>query len=764
MATTILGIRHHGVGSAKQVLARLTMLKPDLIIVEGPPEIAEALKYVGHPDLIPPVSIMVYDTSNPKLSSFYPFTNFSPEWVAAKYANKNGIPIRTIDMPAAISFNQKNIVEEQAKENTENQIEVENKKEEIQLTEIELQDLFEKYAPQDPLLQLAEISGYNNTEAWWDYYFERINIDTDAASHFEAIQLGMETLRNADEKENVENEQREAYMRTQIRQAQNEMYQNIVVICGAWHQPVLLHLDKYEKQDAKTLKAIPKSKLKIAASWIPWTNERLSMFSGYGAGITSAGWYEHLWEAKQDYDINWLIKVARTFRKKQIDISSAHIIETVRLAKTIAALRNKSTVTLAELNEATLAVMCMGDGILLQLIQKALIVHPKMGKVPADIPKLPIQENFEAIVKSLRLTTQPYDKQFDFDLRKENDLQKSIFLHRLLLLQITWGKKVGNKNKGTFKETWVLCWQPEVIVQLIDKAYLGNTIEIAATAYINEQATNNNSIAQLAQLIAEIIPAELYQSLDTLLAKIQDLTTIAVDVQDLMLAIAPLIEVARYGNVRKTDASVITYIIENLIVKINIGLPNACYGLNEDQSEKMFALINNVNENIKLFDNETLLADWITMLQKLHQKANVHPLIIGCVSRLLLDANIFNDTQAENMMSYFLSITQPAADVAYWLQGFLKNSGTLILYDNRLWNLLYNWVAQLADEVFLDLLPFLRKTFSHFEFAERRQIGEKAKKGVTETSISNEQIADDNFDEEKGKQIIPTLAMLMNLN
>jgi Family of unknown function (DUF5682) len=86
------------------------------------------------------------------------------------------------------------------------------------------------------------------------------------------------------------------------------------------------------------------------------------------------------------------------------------------------------------------------------------------------------------------------------------------------------------------------------------------------------------------------------------------------------------------------------------------------------------------------------------------------------------------------------------------------------LYDNRLWNLLYKWVAQLGEEVFMELLPFLRKTFSHFEFAERRQIGEKAKKGFTEVNTNTIQITNENFDVEKAEQIIPTLAMLMNLN
>ena len=38
MATFILGIRHHGPGSAKNVKAFLEDLQPDIVLVEGPPE------------------------------------------------------------------------------------------------------------------------------------------------------------------------------------------------------------------------------------------------------------------------------------------------------------------------------------------------------------------------------------------------------------------------------------------------------------------------------------------------------------------------------------------------------------------------------------------------------------------------------------------------------------------------------------------------------------------------------------------------------
>ena len=43
--------------------------------------------------------------------------------------------------------------------------------------------------------------------------------------------------------------------------------------------------------------------------------------------------------------------VARLFRKKQIDISTAHVIEAFRLAETLTSLRGLSRIGLLELNE-----------------------------------------------------------------------------------------------------------------------------------------------------------------------------------------------------------------------------------------------------------------------------------------------------------------------------------------------------------------------------------------------------------------------------
>lgn len=758
MPITILGIRHHGVGSAKNVAERLEQLRPDMILIEGPPEITNALALIGHTELKPPVSVMIYNTENPKQSSFYPFAEYSPEWVAAIYANKHKIPLRAMDLPAALGFQLDNLAQQEmqqtkdADENTEAIIESEP---------------LRFVAPRDPLSYLAEIANFHSGQAFWEHHFERNYIKNAEIEHFEAVSLVMGSLREQKvlSSLDIENVYREAYMREIIRKAQHELFTNIVVICGAWHAPVLNELDKSAKADTKILKALPKTKIKVLATWIPWTNQRLSIESGYGAGIHSPGWFDHIWKTHDEYDLHWLTKVADIFRRKNIDISTAHVIETVRLAESLAALRNFSAPSLAEFNEAVLAVMCMGDEIMLNLIREQLIIGKKLGKVPADIPKVPLQEDFERTIKSLRLPLTTNAKQYDLDLRNENDLKRSIFLHRLEIVEIKWAKRVENRNKGTFKESWKLEWEPEMMISLIDKAFLGNTIQLAAQQIILNQLDQEKAVGKVAELIQQTIPAELVEIIDLLLTKVNDLATVSADILDLMVAYPPLVQVSRYGNVRKTDLSMMQGIVDSLIVRISIGLPNACYGLDEANSEKMFTQIGQVNDAVRLTDSTETGAIWLEALRKLLTKTGINQLIVGCTCRLLLDTQYLSETEADKQLSYSLSSSNEPTDVAAWIEGFLKGSGMILIYDHKLWNLIYRWVAQIQEDVFMELLPILRRTFSKFEYAERRQIGEKAKEGIiTENYSQSASYENESLNIENAEKSLSVLKMLLGIN
>ena len=48
----LFGIRHHGPGSARSLRAALEHLRPDAILVEGPPDAAEVLPLLDH--MLPP--------------------------------------------------------------------------------------------------------------------------------------------------------------------------------------------------------------------------------------------------------------------------------------------------------------------------------------------------------------------------------------------------------------------------------------------------------------------------------------------------------------------------------------------------------------------------------------------------------------------------------------------------------------------------------------------------------------------------------------
>ncbi len=723
MILSILGIRHHGVGSARYVADALAVLQPDLLLVEGAPQLDVVLKHLTSSDLQPPVAILAYNPDNPKQAVFYPFAEFSPEWQAMQWAVRAGVPTRMIDLPL---FSEPSNPETPSPEDSP----------------LHPSPLAPHPSPKDSLFPLAQADGFTDSETWWEQHVEQRYVAGHALEHFEAVQHAMTALREHAPVDN-ENERREASMRTLIRQAQSDRFQNVVVVCGAWHGPALVDWESTKKEDTKQLKGLPKTP--VSVTWIPWTYDRLGWRSGYGAGITSPGWYDHNWRCAaqhhpDDTGIRWLTHVARLFRKNKMDTSTAHVIEAYRLAESLAALRGMPRPGLAELNEATQTVLCFGEGILLKLVEDELIVGKKMGRVPDDTPKLPLQADFETQARKLRLAQTAERKDLELDLRKELDLNRSRFLHRLLVLEVGWGQQVGAKTKGTFKEVWRLRWEPEMVLQLVGKAIYGNSVVDAATAFLLEKSRQSARINELAGLVQQAIPAELFGAIEQLLTRVGELATLSADVLELMQAFTPLVEISRYGNVRKTDLTVINQLVEGLITRVCIGLPNACYGLDNDSAATMLTQIRFVNEATRLHESEALRTGWLDTLQKLLVKAEtmkpdgtmpgIHALIAGGLCRLLFDGQVLDEPDTARAFGLALSVGHDPAYSAAWLEGFLTGSGLILLYDHTLWNLLYKWVADLPNPQFSELLPILRRTFSRFDPADRRQLGQKARQGA----------------------------------
>ena len=761
MELHILGIRHHGVGSAINTLQRLEELQPDCIIVEGPVELMDQLNKVPLSTFTPPVSILVYNPDNIQQSSFYPFAEFSPEWVAIDYAQKNNISFTTADLPTKHAFGIKEAIFNEAEKAQENASEL---PEDDNTEENSLEKSEDAPLPihNRPIEEIAKAAGFSDADLWWEHHFEQKYL-TNAAAHFQSVLEVMQALRdtyvNADYKEN---ERREAFMREAIRKAEKEGKQNIVFICGAWHAPALLLCKEKKKTDTPLLKKLPKTK--VASAWIPWMNSRLAWVSGYGAGLESPGWYEHLWKFPQDDGKRWILKTAKIFRAKKMDISTAHIIETYRLAIALAAMRSLARPGLKEMYDATVSVMCLGDEILMKLVQENLITGKKIGRIPDGLPKLPIQTDFDAKIKTYRFQIREDEKIYNLDLREARGLEKSIFLHRLAALNIKWGVIKQVRSKGTFKETWALNWSPEILLDIIDKAIWGNSIEIAAQNYLQHLAKETTHVQEITKLIDQAILGQLFATVDFLIKRIDALISVSYDVPILFETVVPLINIYRYSDIRKTDETVLLTLIEGLLLKININLETACYGLNEESSNTLFNHISSLNTHISLIDNQHLEDDWYAAIASVVDKDQVSYIIQGAANRILFDQQLLDIESVSNAMSRALSVGKEPIQSTYWIEGFLKGSALILVIDHVIWNMLYTWITSLDNDKFNELIPILRRTFSRYGPEERKQIGQKAKKGL-DLQESGLNITEDavNFNFEEAQKAVENRAILLGL-
>lgn len=740
MSVHIHGIRHHGPGSARSLLEALEALQPDAILIEGPPDAAEVIDLAMHPEMRPPVALLLHVQQEPERAVFYPFAVFSPEWQALRYGLANRLAVRLIDLPQAHRF----ALESNSPDHKS-----------------QIRD--------DPLQALAEVAGFTDGERWWERLVEERR---HSAELFQAISEMMAALRDsardsATEPENQIEALREAWMRQAIRLAKRDGYERIAVVCGAWHAPVLnVDLDTIPsaKEDAALLKGLPK--VKIESTWIPWTNGRLSYQSGYGAGIQSPGWYHHLWTAHDQVTIRWMSHVAQLLREEDLDVSSAHVIEAVRLAETLAILRGQSMPGLGELNDAVQTVLCFGHDLPLQLIHQRLIVGETIGEVPEETPTAPLQRDLQREQKRLRLPVQASDRDLDLDLRKATDLDRSRLLHRLNLLGVCWGKLQDVSGKSsTFHEIWRLRWQPEFSIVLIEAGVWGKTIVEAASAYARHAADRAETLPALTELLDQTLLADLPDAVTHLMSHLQSVAAVASDVSHLMAALPPLANVMRYGNVRQTNTTMIGEVVNGLIVRICVGLPGACASLNDDAAAEMLNHIIGVNSVIRVLQDDQHLSAWHDTLIQLADQSGLHGLMAGHCCRILLEANKFTREEAARRLSLALSNAGDPVQAAAWIEGFLKGSGLLLLHDESLLSILDDWVTTLPDERFTAILPLLRRTFTTFSSPERRKIGERLRQeGVALGKFGSKAHPDHaDYDPARAEAVLPLIARLLGL-
>ena len=725
----VLGIRHHGPGSARALVAALEAYRPDCVLIEGPADADGLIEWAGR-GLEPPVALLAWDSTDPSEASFWPMAVFSPEWQALSWAVAHGAQAHFMDLPAAAVLAARKAERERARSEADTEAEGEV------ATEEPVDDTGGSEDPSgssssektdgpadggsggadaaargtaepvrtDPIAELARLAGYEDPEAWWEDVVE-LRMEGEP---FDALTEAIGLLREASPETDESTLRREAHMRKVLRTARRAGHERIAVVCGAWHAPALAGKPPKVAQDNARLKGMAKARTSL--TWVPWTHRRLTEGSGYSAGVESPGWYHLLFTAPDRPVVRWLTRVAASLRRQDLPVSSAHIIEAARLAQSLAALRGRPMAGLDELSEAVLSVMCDGSAVRAAAATREVLIGEALGSVPDGVPMVPLDADLRSAAKSLRMAFAATPKTLTLDLRKPRDLAKSQLLRRLEILGITWGRRQRVASSGTFKEVWELEWDPEMSVQVVEAAAFGTTVASAAG---NALLAATDSLPQVTGSVEKALAAGLSGVVPELLRILDEQAAREMDIVRLLGSVPALARSQRYGDVRGTEASSLGAVTRAVLVRGCAGMSAAAANVDARMARTLRSTIDEVQSAIGLLD-ERAAALWNGALRSALATRSLPGLLAGRITRMLLDAGELTRDAAALRLSRALSQGTQPEEQAEWIEGFLAGDILLLSYDNVLLEVLDEWLRRIGDRSFVDVLPALRRAFGQW--------------------------------------------------
>jgi hypothetical protein len=702
----LFGIRHHGPGSARRLVDALDQLRPAAVLIEGPADASHLLPMLADPGMMTPVALLAYAEKDPGNASFFPFTDYSPEYQAARWALRHGIAPRFIDIPASdrMSPADESIADEKAGGGDS----------------IGRDAADPDPISRDPIGALAAAAGYSDGESWWSDVIEE---NPASGPVFAAVADAMAALRAESGPLPPREAAREAHMRIEISKTAKECEAAIAVVCGAWHVPALAERSNLAA-DRELLKGRPKTKIKT--TWAPWTAPRLARASGYGAGVTAPGWCAHLWEMGDGDDrvAVWLAKVARVLRDRGHFVSTASVIEAQRLGVALAALRNRPSPGFEELREAAIACLCNGERVVWNDVAAELLIGAGVGSIPAATPLAPLLEDLQRQQQATRLKPEALERALTLDLRSESGLMRSTLLHRLNALDVPWGQLTdAGRSRGTFRENWQLSWEPEYAVRLVEHLVYGSTIAEAASGRVIEAMRSEPELDTLATLVRTAMIADLPRAIEFGITALEAKAALTSECLALLCALPPTADILRYGEARAGTAEPLRALMPRIVVQAALALPYAARNLDADAATKLRAAILAADGAVQLAQlGADVVANWRDALRALLQDGQATRLISGTAARLLYEIEQLTAGTAADLLSRMLSPGTPVADAAGFFEGFFEGLGQRLIFDGLLRGVVDTWLMEMDEEAFTGNLPLFRRVFSVLDRSERRRL------------------------------------------
>lgn len=502
-------VRHHSPACAWQLARLLREVKPAAVLVEGPKDFNRQITPLLNEQTQPPVALytsfadrkdllelgpLTGPSAGPRrFAAFYPFCEYSPEFVALRVGHEVGARLRFIDLPYPDQM-------------------------------MARRDLLR--GPHDPraasllsedhfrlsqrLAALAQQCGCRDHDELWDHLFEQRAPHLTPHQFAEEVAVWCALTRTDQDPELLEAEgtaAREHHMAREIR-TEVRKHTPVVVVTGGFHTVALPAL-------VRRLPRRPAQRMDLDANdrftvMVRYSFDRLDALNGYSAGMPSPEYYRRVWqslktdapEALLQAALGTLVEIGRLTRTRNLPVrlSVADEVAALTQARHLAQFRGHAGPTREDVLDAMRSCFVKGamdtEGAMLTQFVRTVLAGDRVGTVPPDTPVPPLVNDFHRQCLALRLELRdnaPKNRHLHL-YRSAEHRRLSQFFHRCRFLGVALVHFQGGPDfvEGLglelLQEHWKYSWNPGIEARLIDLATYGTTVAEAACGVLAEQS------------------------------------------------------------------------------------------------------------------------------------------------------------------------------------------------------------------------------------------------------------------------------------
>ncbi|MDF9826846.1 hypothetical protein M2447_000931 [Ereboglobus sp. PH5-10] len=718
-------VRHHSPACARFVGELVRRLRPAAVLIEGPSDFNPRLGELLAPHTLP-IAIYSYftDAGQNRRGAFYPFCEFSPEWVALRAAAALKIPAEFIDLPWS---------ETAALDRAAN-----------------------RYADgalgrSSYTAQLCRSLGVDDWDTLWDTLFE-IDPALSPGEFLRRCHAFCRNARLADGGASAADLAREAFMLSRICAALARHPRGpVLVVTGGFHSSALFDGLYSENEYNENAASPPDGAIAPerqprppdgghGIALTPYSYERLDSLTGYEAGLVNPGFYHRVWlDHSPGAHAALLAAAAQSLRARGQTASTADLVAVETTAAALATLRGHAIVWRTDLVDALtgalvkeeIATAARGSGAARHPFLDALHAvfrGDARGRLAPGTPLPPLVADIAAALRAHDIEPPSQERRLELALDKPADIARSHTLHRLRILEIPGFARTdgtdftGRDDLSRLWETWALRWTPDFDAACIERSLYGAALPDAAGARLVENAARIERDADAAaRLLLDAALAGWHAGFARLRARVIELLRADASFVSVARALGHLYYLYRYNDSVATAAAAARDEIAALLTESHARaiwlLEAQAPAADEAAIKGLRALLAAVHTAGKTLAWDT--AGLVATLRRLCATSSHPPLLRGGAAGALWS---LGETGLADILGQIPSAPDKLGD---FLQGVFalareesqRHPDLLLAIDRHL--LAYD------TEMFLAALPALRLAFTYFTPREKDHLARR---------------------------------------